>query len=163
MLATSKNVLFPGHNHLLTTHIDNLTLWLSPERQCLEAYSRNTDIDKYPNASIEGMEEFAQSISLYSLCLPVYRENQMLQRRISAELFHKDWSTLLRMNYNYNVCRPQLLSIILILNERSRRFISIDQIDSVWLPVHRKKCICIYVQNCFIRIAFHSSEWIIQL
>ena len=33
MLATSKNVLFPGHNHLLTTGTDDLTLWLSPERQ----------------------------------------------------------------------------------------------------------------------------------
>ena len=26
MLATSKNDLFPGHNHLLTTGIDDLTL-----------------------------------------------------------------------------------------------------------------------------------------
>ena len=26
MLATSKNVLFPGHNHLLTTGIDDPTL-----------------------------------------------------------------------------------------------------------------------------------------
>ena len=33
MLATTKNVLFPGHNHLLTTSTDDLTLWLSPERQ----------------------------------------------------------------------------------------------------------------------------------
>ena len=33
MLATSKNVLFPGHNHLLTTGDDDLTLWLSPEHQ----------------------------------------------------------------------------------------------------------------------------------
>ena len=31
MLATSKNVLFPNHNHLLTT--DDLTLSLSPSRQ----------------------------------------------------------------------------------------------------------------------------------
>ena len=31
MLATSKNVLFPGHNHLLTTGTDDPTLWLSPE------------------------------------------------------------------------------------------------------------------------------------
>ena len=31
MLATFKNVLFPGHNHLLTTCTDGLTLWLSPE------------------------------------------------------------------------------------------------------------------------------------
>ena len=33
MLATSKNVLFPGHNKLLTTGTDDPTLWLSPERQ----------------------------------------------------------------------------------------------------------------------------------
>ena len=26
MLATSKNVLFPGHNHLLTNSTDNLAL-----------------------------------------------------------------------------------------------------------------------------------------
>ena len=26
MLATSKNVLFPGHNHLLTTGTDDLSL-----------------------------------------------------------------------------------------------------------------------------------------
>ena len=30
MLATSKNVLFPGHNHLLTTDADDPLLWLSP-------------------------------------------------------------------------------------------------------------------------------------
>ena len=30
MLATSENVLFPGHNHLLTTGVDDPTLWLSP-------------------------------------------------------------------------------------------------------------------------------------
>ena len=30
MLATSKNVLFPGHNHLLTTGADDPTLWLLP-------------------------------------------------------------------------------------------------------------------------------------
>ena len=33
MLAISKIVLFPGHNHLLTTGTDDLTLWLSLERQ----------------------------------------------------------------------------------------------------------------------------------
>ena len=33
MLATSKNVLFPGHNHLLTTSTDDPTLWLSPKLQ----------------------------------------------------------------------------------------------------------------------------------
>ena len=31
MLATSKHVLFPGHNHLLTTGTDDQTLSLSPE------------------------------------------------------------------------------------------------------------------------------------
>ena len=31
MLATSKNVLFPGHNHLLSTNTDDPTLWLSPD------------------------------------------------------------------------------------------------------------------------------------
>ena len=30
MLATSKNALFPGHNHLLTIGADDPTLWLSP-------------------------------------------------------------------------------------------------------------------------------------
>ena len=33
MLSTSTNVLFPGHNHLLTSGTDDPTLWLSPERQ----------------------------------------------------------------------------------------------------------------------------------
>ena len=33
ILVTSKNVLFPGHNRLLTTGTDDTTLWLSPERQ----------------------------------------------------------------------------------------------------------------------------------
>ena len=28
MLATSNNVLFPGHNHLLTTGADDPSLWL---------------------------------------------------------------------------------------------------------------------------------------
>ena len=32
MLTTSRNVLFPGHNHLLTTGTDDPTLWLPPER-----------------------------------------------------------------------------------------------------------------------------------
>ena len=31
--VTSKYVQFPGYNHLLTTSADDLTLWLSPERQ----------------------------------------------------------------------------------------------------------------------------------
>ena len=30
MLATSKNVLFPGHNHLLTTGSDDSTLIICP-------------------------------------------------------------------------------------------------------------------------------------
>ena len=33
MLSTSKNVLFPGHNHLLTTGNDDLTLSILPKRQ----------------------------------------------------------------------------------------------------------------------------------
>ena len=33
MLATSKNVLFLYHNHLLTIGADDSTLWLSPEPQ----------------------------------------------------------------------------------------------------------------------------------
>ena len=32
ILATSKNVLYPGHNHLLTTSTDDPTVRLSPER-----------------------------------------------------------------------------------------------------------------------------------
>ena len=31
MQAPSKNVIFPGYNHLLTTGTDDPTLWLSPE------------------------------------------------------------------------------------------------------------------------------------
>ena len=38
MLATSKNVLFPGHNHLLITGPDNLTLWLSPYRRQVKGH-----------------------------------------------------------------------------------------------------------------------------
>ena len=30
VITTPKNVLFPGHNHLLTTGTSDLTLWLSP-------------------------------------------------------------------------------------------------------------------------------------
>ena len=33
MLANFKNALFPGHNHLLTIHANDPTLWLSPKRQ----------------------------------------------------------------------------------------------------------------------------------
>ena len=33
MLATSKNVLFPGHNHLLTTGTDDPTLWLQSDQK----------------------------------------------------------------------------------------------------------------------------------
>ena len=33
MKATSKNILFPGHNHLLTTIADDTVFWLSPECQ----------------------------------------------------------------------------------------------------------------------------------
>ena len=33
MLSTPKNVLFPGHNHLLTTGANDPSLWLSAEHQ----------------------------------------------------------------------------------------------------------------------------------
>ena len=40
MLATSKNVLFPRHNHLLATGrpTDDLTLWLLPVRQWVKGH-----------------------------------------------------------------------------------------------------------------------------
>ena len=41
MLATSKNVLFPGHNHLLTTGADDPSIWLSPERQWVMGHQKH--------------------------------------------------------------------------------------------------------------------------
>ena len=38
MLSTSKNVLFPGHNHLLTTGAYDLTLSLLPEHQRVKGH-----------------------------------------------------------------------------------------------------------------------------
>ena len=38
MLATSKNVLLPGYNHLLTTSADDPTLSLLPQRQRVKGY-----------------------------------------------------------------------------------------------------------------------------
>ena len=38
LLATSKNVLFAGHSHLLTTGTDDPTLLLSPERQRVKTH-----------------------------------------------------------------------------------------------------------------------------
>ena len=38
MLATSKNVLFPGHNPPLTTGADDPTLWLSPKHQQVKGH-----------------------------------------------------------------------------------------------------------------------------
>ena len=38
MLATSKIVLFPGHNRLLTTGTDDLTLYLSSESQRVKGH-----------------------------------------------------------------------------------------------------------------------------
>ena len=38
MLATSKNVLFLAHNHLLTTGTDNPMLWLSPKRRWVKGH-----------------------------------------------------------------------------------------------------------------------------
>ena len=47
MLATSKNVLFPGHNHLPTTGTDDPTLWLSPERQRVKGHQYRWLADGY--------------------------------------------------------------------------------------------------------------------
>ena len=38
MLVTSKNVQFPGHDHLLTTGSDDLTLFLSLEHQRVKGH-----------------------------------------------------------------------------------------------------------------------------
>ena len=38
MLATSKTVIYPGYNHLLTTGTDDPTLWLSPEHQRVKGH-----------------------------------------------------------------------------------------------------------------------------
>ena len=38
MLTTSNNVLFPGHNHLLTAGTYDPTLWLSPKRQQVKGH-----------------------------------------------------------------------------------------------------------------------------
>ena len=38
MPATSKNVSFPGHNHLLTTSTDDPALWLLPEHQRVKGH-----------------------------------------------------------------------------------------------------------------------------
>ena len=38
MLATSRKVLYPGHNHLLTTVTDDQTFGLSPERQLVKGH-----------------------------------------------------------------------------------------------------------------------------
>ena len=40
MLATSKNVLFPGHNHLLTTGTDNPSLTLFGTRAIIKVSGR---------------------------------------------------------------------------------------------------------------------------
>ena len=39
MLATFKNVLFPGHNHLLTTGTDDISVycWLSADNQSVRS------------------------------------------------------------------------------------------------------------------------------
>ena len=38
MRPTSLNALFPGHNHMLTTGTDDLTLWLSPKCQRVKGH-----------------------------------------------------------------------------------------------------------------------------
>ena len=37
--VTYKNVIFPGHNHLLTINIDDPALWLFPEHQWVKGQS----------------------------------------------------------------------------------------------------------------------------
>ena len=44
MLVTSKNVLFPGHNHLLTTSTDDP---LSPKRQQVKGHQYRWLADDY--------------------------------------------------------------------------------------------------------------------
>ena len=38
MVSASKNALFPGHNHLLTTSADDPILWLSHEHQRVKSH-----------------------------------------------------------------------------------------------------------------------------
>ena len=45
-LATSKNVLYPGHNHLLATSTDGPTL-LSPERQQVKGHQHRWFAGRY--------------------------------------------------------------------------------------------------------------------
>ena len=47
MLATSKNVLFPGPNHLLTTSTDDSILWLSSEPQRVKGHQYRWLADGY--------------------------------------------------------------------------------------------------------------------
>ena len=50
MLATSKNVLIPGHIHLLTTGTDDPTLRLSPE--CQRVISTGTGVNQSVRSSV---------------------------------------------------------------------------------------------------------------
>ena len=47
MLTTSKNVLFPGHNHLLTIGADDPTYWLLPEHQRVKGHQYQWLADGY--------------------------------------------------------------------------------------------------------------------
>ena len=47
MLDNSKNVLFPGHNHLLTTCTDEPTLWLSPEHKQVKGHQYQSLVGDY--------------------------------------------------------------------------------------------------------------------
>ena len=38
MLFTSKNLLFPGYNHMLTTGADDPSLWLSSKSQLVKGH-----------------------------------------------------------------------------------------------------------------------------
>ena len=47
MLDTTKNDLFLDHNGLLTTGADDLTLWLSPDRQQVKGHQYQWLADGY--------------------------------------------------------------------------------------------------------------------
>ena len=95
MLATSKNVLFPGHNHLLTTVTDDPTLWLLPERQ-FKSFGSSAIYWVYGWTSVKfcflgawfEFEQMSQGVRKY------YRVNAAVGRSISL-LHNKSWSAVL--------------------------------------------------------------------
>ena len=82
MLATFNNVLFPGHNHLLTTSTDDPTLWVSPKSAgglwlfcivCVIVDRALGSSSKAPGFGSNGWpreEVFRKLLILYCLCPP---------------------------------------------------------------------------------------------